>query len=65
MTYFYTVNLMDEINVVSGRLGGRKGAAMAKFLSDEDRLIIAKCLQENASFGESGKELGKERIVHL
>ena len=31
---------------------------MSKFLSYEDRLIIAQRLQENASFGEIGKELG-------
>ena len=43
--------------------GCRKGAAMSKFLSYEDRLIIAKCLQENASFGEISKELGKDRTT--
>lgn len=32
---------------------------MSKFLSYEDRMIIAQRLQENASFGAIGKELGK------
>ena len=36
---------------------------MSKFLSYEDRLIIAKRLQENASFGEIGKELGRDRTT--
>lgn len=36
---------------------------MSKFLSYEDRLIIAKRLQENASFGEIGRELGKDRTT--
>lgn len=36
---------------------------MSKFLSYEDRLIIAKGLQENASFGEIAKELGKDRTT--
>ena len=36
---------------------------MSKFLSYEDRLIIAKRLQENASFGAIGKELGKDRTT--
>ncbi len=36
---------------------------MSKFLSYEERLIIAKCLQENASFGEISKELGKDRTT--
>ena len=34
---------------------------MSKFLSYEDRMIIAQRLQENASFGAIGKELGKDR----
>ena len=34
---------------------------MSKFLSYEDRLIIAQRLQESASFGEIGKELGRDR----
>ena len=34
---------------------------MSKFLSYEDRIIIALRLQENASFGAIGKELGKDR----
>ena len=36
---------------------------MSKFLSYEDRLIIAQRLQENASFGAIGKELGKDRTT--
>lgn len=36
---------------------------MSKFLSYEDRLIIAQRLQENASFGLIGKELGKDRTT--
>ena len=32
---------------------------MSKFLSYEDRMIIAQRLQENASFGAIGKELGR------
>ncbi len=36
---------------------------MSKFLSYEDRLIIAQRLQENASFGEIGKELDKDRTT--
>lgn len=36
---------------------------MSKFLSYEDRLIIAKHLQENASFGEIGRKLGKDRTT--
>ena len=36
---------------------------MSKFLSYEDRLIIAKRLQENASFGAIGKELGRDRTT--
>ncbi len=36
---------------------------MSKFLSYEDRLIIAQRLQENASFGEIGKELGRDRTI--
>ncbi len=36
---------------------------MSKFLSCEDRLIIAKRFQDNISFGEIGKELGRDRIT--
>lgn len=36
---------------------------MSKFLSYEDRMIIAQRLQENASFGTIGKELGKDRTT--
>ena len=36
---------------------------MSKFLSYEDGLIIARCLQGNASFGEISKELGKDRTT--
>lgn len=36
---------------------------MSKFLSYEDRLIIARLLQENASFGEIGRKLGKDRTT--
>lgn len=36
---------------------------MSKFLSYEERLVIAKCLQENASFGEISRELGKDRTT--
>lgn len=36
---------------------------MSKFLSYEDRLIIAQRVQENASFGAIGKELGKDRTT--
>lgn len=36
---------------------------MSKFLSYEDRLIIAQRLQENASFGAIGKEIGKDRTT--
>lgn len=43
--------------------GSWKGVAMSKFLSYEDRLIIAQRLQENASFGAIGKELGKDRTT--
>ena len=43
--------------------GGEKGANMSKFLSYEDRMIIAQRLQENASFGAIGKELGKDRTT--
>ena len=43
--------------------GGGKGATMSKFLSYEDRIILAQRLQENASFGAIGKELGKDRTT--
>lgn len=43
--------------------GGEKGAAILKFLSYEDRMIIAQRLQENASFGAIEKELVKERTT--
>lgn len=36
---------------------------MSKFLSYEERLIIAQRLQENTSFGMIGKELGKDRTT--
>ena len=36
---------------------------MSKFLSYEDRMIIAQRLQENVSFGTIGKELGKDRTT--
>lgn len=36
---------------------------MSKFLSYEDRMIIAQRLQENVSFGAIGKELGKDRAT--
>ena len=36
---------------------------MSKFLSYEDRMIIAQRLQENTSFGAIGKELGKDRTT--
>ncbi len=36
---------------------------MSKFLSYEDRLIIAQRLQESASFGTIGKELGRDRTT--
>ena len=36
---------------------------MSKFLSYEDRLIIVQRLQENASFGAIGKELGRDRTT--
>ena len=36
---------------------------MPKFLSYEERIIIAQRLQENASFGAIGKELGKDRTT--
>ena len=36
---------------------------MSKFLSYEDRMIIAQRLQENVSFGAIGKELGKDRTT--
>ncbi|SDN36228.1 helix-turn-helix domain-containing protein, partial [Eubacterium ruminantium] len=36
---------------------------MSRFLSYEDRLIIAQRLQESASFGEIGKELGRDRTT--
>ena len=36
---------------------------MSKFLSYEDRMIIAQRLQENASLGTIGKELGKDRTT--
>ena len=36
---------------------------MSKFLSYEDRLIITQRVQENASFGAIGKELGKDRTT--
>ena len=34
---------------------------MSKFLSYEDRMVIAQRLQENASFGAIGKDFGKDR----
>lgn len=40
----------------------QKGATMSKFLYYEDRLIIAQCLQENAFFGEIGKEKNENVI---
>ena len=43
--------------------GGRKGTSMSKFLSYEDRLIIAMGLKENKSFGEIGRELNKDRTT--
>jgi len=43
--------------------GGWKGVTMSKFLSYEDRMIIAQRLQENVSFGAIGTELGKDRTT--
>jgi transposase, IS30 family len=43
--------------------GGWKGVTMSKLLSYEDRMIIAQRLQENASFGAIGTELGKDRTT--
>ena len=42
---------------------GWKGATMSKFLTYEDRLVIAQLLQENVSFGVIGKKLGKDRTT--
>ena len=36
---------------------------MSKFLTYEDRLVIAQLLQENASFGVIGNKLGKDRTT--
>ena len=36
---------------------------MSKFLTYEDRLMIARLLQKNASFGMIGRELGKDRTT--
>ena len=36
---------------------------MSKFLSYENRMIIAQNLQENAFFEAIGKELGKDRTT--
>ena len=36
---------------------------MSKFLTYEDRLVIAQLLQENVSFGVIGNELGKDRTT--
>ena len=36
---------------------------MSKFLTYEDRLVIAQLLQENVSFGVIGKKLGKDRTT--
>ncbi len=36
---------------------------MSKFLSYEDRLIIAQRLRENVPFGATGKELGRDRTT--
>lgn len=36
---------------------------MSKFLTYEDRLMIARLLQENASFGMIVRELGKDRTT--
>ncbi|MBQ2503346.1 MAG: IS30 family transposase [Lachnospiraceae bacterium] len=36
---------------------------MSKFLSYEDRLVIAQMLKESASFGAIGKQLGKDRTT--
>ena len=35
---------------------------MSKFLTYEDRLVIAQLLQENVSFGVIGNKLGKDRM---
>jgi IS30 family transposase len=43
--------------------GGRKGATMSKLLSYEDRMMTAKLLQESASVGAIGKELGRDRMT--
>ena len=48
---------LDAIIAVGYRVNSKK-ATMSKFLSYEDRMIIAQRLQENASFGAIGKELG-------
>ena len=36
---------------------------MSKFLTYEDRLVIAQLLQENVSFGVIGNKLGKDRTT--
>ncbi len=36
---------------------------MSKFLTYEDRLIIAQLFQENAAFGVIGKKLGKDHTT--
>ena len=35
---------------------------MSKFLTYEDRLVIAQLLQENVSFGVIGNKLGKNHV---
>ena len=42
---------------------GWKGTAMSNFLTYEDRLIIAHMLEEQASFGEIGNTIGKDRTT--
>lgn len=37
---------------------------MSKFLTYEDRLVIAQLLQENVSFGVIGNKLGKDKWNH-
>lgn len=49
-------------DICSGADAGKE-YTMSKFLTYEDRIVIAQLLQENASFGTIGQNLGKDRTT--
>ncbi len=67
--YKSVMRLMDGLvlfSVMLCFLAAGKEANMSKFLSYEDRMVIAQRLQEKPpAFGAIGKELGKDRTKSL